>query len=151
MSRPIFHLSFPVRDLARTRAFYCELLGARVGREHTAWMDLFLWGHQLTVQLRPDEVPTYPDRGRRHFGVILSWERWEDQVRELERRGVRFRSDPRVEYEGTDREQAKVWLEDPDGYAIEIKAYRNVASVFGGAAGYADEPVAPDPPRRDES
>ena len=33
MSRPRFHLAFPVSDLEATRSFYCELLGASVGRE----------------------------------------------------------------------------------------------------------------------
>ena len=55
-TRHVFHLAFPVRDLAQARAFYVERLGARVGREGDAWLDILLWGHQITLHERPDEV-----------------------------------------------------------------------------------------------
>lgn len=29
---PIFHLSFPVRNLDETKQFYCKVLGASIGR-----------------------------------------------------------------------------------------------------------------------
>jgi extradiol dioxygenase family protein len=47
MTPPRFHLAFPVRDIASTRAFYEGLLGATVGREAERWIDFDFWGHQI--------------------------------------------------------------------------------------------------------
>ena len=38
MSGAIFHLSLPVRDLAETRAFYCDVLGAVPGIATAQWI-----------------------------------------------------------------------------------------------------------------
>jgi extradiol dioxygenase family protein len=54
--RYIFHLSFPVLDLQQTRDFYVETLGADVGRESDEWLDILIWGHQITLQCLPDAV-----------------------------------------------------------------------------------------------
>jgi extradiol dioxygenase family protein len=37
----------------------------------------FLWGHQITFRLRPDEVLAPDQQGKRHFGVVLPWAEWE--------------------------------------------------------------------------
>jgi hypothetical protein len=55
-SRHIFHLSIPVADLAAAKRFYVDVLEAQVGRENEEWLDILLWGHQITLQRRPDEV-----------------------------------------------------------------------------------------------
>ncbi len=34
MQRAIFHLSFPVRDLAAAKVFYCDFPGASIGRDN---------------------------------------------------------------------------------------------------------------------
>ena len=36
---PLFHLAFPVRDIAEARAFYGGLLGCPEGRSSAAWVD----------------------------------------------------------------------------------------------------------------
>ena len=52
MERHIFHLSIPVSELAVAKKFYVEALGATVGRENADWLDILLWGHQITLQHR---------------------------------------------------------------------------------------------------
>ena len=82
MSKPRFHLAFPVNDIETTRAFYVECLGAKVGREDTRWIDFDFWGHQLSAHLAEasDPIPTNAVDGEqvpcRHFGVILSLKDW---------------------------------------------------------------------------
>ena len=82
MTRPRFHLAFPVRDLEATRTFYCERLGATVGREAPRWIDFDFWGHQLSAHLVDDmeTVATNAVDGEavpaRHFGVILGMPEW---------------------------------------------------------------------------
>lgn len=51
--RPMFHLALPVADLAAAERFYVGVLGARVGRASGAWLDILLWGPQLTLHQQP--------------------------------------------------------------------------------------------------
>lgn len=123
--RPIFHLSFPVRDLDEAIAFYSNL-GGIVGRRATGWADVALFGAQLTLQRAPEDVLRPMPRSR-HFGATLPWQDWEDLVGRL----ADFVEDPSVDYADTEREQAKAMIADPSGNLIEIKAYRRPAAVLG--------------------
>ena len=83
MNIPRFHLAFPVMDLQSTKVFYTKVLGCNLGRESNKWIDFNLYGHQIVAHFSPDEcVKTNANKvdgdliPSRHFGVILSWERW---------------------------------------------------------------------------
>jgi len=56
MTFPRFHLAFPVTNLQLARQFYVEVLGCRVGRESTSWIDFDFFGHQITAHLSPKEA-----------------------------------------------------------------------------------------------
>lgn len=130
--RPIFHLSFPVRDLDESIAFYVGELGAVVGRREAAWADVALFGAQLTLQQQPGDIPDPMPRSR-HFGATLSWREWEDLTGRLSE----FIEGPRTDHGGTEREQAKAMIADPSGNLIELKAYRDPAAVLRGLAAEA--------------
>lgn len=133
---PRFHLAFPVTDLPATRAFYVDVLGCRVGRTDTRWVDLDLYGHQLSAHLvdraalpahNPvdgDEVPVP------HFGVILPWEAWHALADRLRAAGTTFVIEPRIRFAGEVGEQATMFFQDPSGNSLEFKAFRDDASVF---------------------
>ena len=55
-STPLFHLAFPVHDLAQSRAFYGDLLGCPEGRSSESWVDFNFFAHQLVAHLAPDET-----------------------------------------------------------------------------------------------
>jgi extradiol dioxygenase family protein len=131
MKRHIFHLSIPVADLADAKRFYVEVLGARVGREKADWIDVLLWGHQITLQGRPEEVLPLAKQGKRHFGVVLPWSEWEAETARIERSGEGILDKSRIEMKGTEDEHAKLYLHDPSGNVIELKAYRNVERTLG--------------------
>lgn len=131
MNQPIFHLSFPVLDLGAAKTFYCNVLGAIVGRDNGHWADIVLFGHQLTLHHRPSEVLAPDQRGVRHFGVILPWQEWVSLGTKLESQGCTFVRPPTVSGSGTEQEHGKMLLCDPSDNLIEIKAYRNVAAVLG--------------------
>jgi uncharacterized protein len=120
-----FHLSIPVADLEVARAFYERVLGARTGRITDQWIDVILFGHQITLQARPDAVLALSEQGGRHFGVILPWAEWAAMAEALERRGVEFVQAPHRIAEGTPDEHAKFYLADPSDNLIEIKTYRD--------------------------
>src|ERR1044071_2282943 len=80
----LFHLAFPVRDLAEARAFYGGLLGCPEGRSSPEWVDFDFFGHQIVAHLAPGASKgggTNPVDGEnvpvRHFGALLTLEAWE--------------------------------------------------------------------------
>jgi uncharacterized protein len=121
----IFHLSFPVHDLDEAIAFYLTL-GGVPGRRETGWADVALFNAQLTLQAIPEDV-LQPMPRSRHFGATLPWDDWEQLVARL----ASFVEGPRIDYAGTDREQAKAMIADPSGNLIELKAYRRPSVVLG--------------------
>jgi uncharacterized protein len=127
--RYVFHLSIPVSDLAQAKDFYINVLGAEVGRENAEWLDILLWGHQITLQHKPIEVLPIERQGKRHFGVILPWAEWENQAARIRAKGFRFLSEPVVLLKGTTDEQAKFYLADPSNNVIEVKAYKDMSST----------------------
>jgi extradiol dioxygenase family protein len=134
---PLFHLAFPVHDLAEARRFYGELLGCHEGRSSDHWIDFDFYGHQIVAHLAPersslaarnavdgDEVPVP------HFGVILSMPAWHELAARLRAAGVRFVIEPHVRFQGQVGEQATMFFFDPSGNALEIKAFEDMGQVF---------------------
>ena len=128
--RHIFHLSIPVSELASAKRFYVEVLGASIGRENDQWLDILLWGHQITLQHRPLEVLPPRQQGKRHFGVVLPWDAWEQEAERIRATGAPFMAEPAVFRSGTAEEQAKFYLSDPSHNVIEVKAYRDVGHAL---------------------
>lgn len=137
MAQPLFHLAFPVTDLAKARAFYGGLLGCPEGRSSKDWVDFNFYGHQIVAHLAPqeaghratsavdgDEVPV------RHFGLILSMKDWEALADKLKKAGTRFVIEPHVRFKGQVGEQATMFLLDPCGNALEFKAFGDLSQVF---------------------
>jgi uncharacterized protein len=112
--RRVFHLSIPVAELAAAK-----------------WLDVLLWGHQITLQRRPDEVLPLDKPGKRHFGVVLPWSEWEREAKRIKSLGASFLEEPAVFMKGTDQEPAKFYLKDPSRNVIEVKAYKNVEQTPG--------------------
>ena len=137
MTRPRFHLAFPVRDLAEARAFYGDLLGCAEGRSSPDWIDFDFHGHQIVAHLAPDEIghrQTSAVDGEqvpvRHFGVILSLEAWQDLANRLQAAGTQFIIAPQVRFKGQPGEQATMFLLDPCGNALEFKAFKDMGQLF---------------------
>jgi extradiol dioxygenase family protein len=128
--RHIFHLSFPVFDLESSRRFYLDVMGAQVGRVNPEWMDILIWGHQITLHCLPNDVLTKDRLGKRHFGVVLPWKEWEQLAVEIKQRDGIFMKEPEVLLAGTHEEQGKYFMEDPSYNVIEIKSYRNFPATF---------------------
>lgn len=129
MNKPIFHLSFPVSDLEQSISFYVETLGATVGRRTETFIDVYLFGAQVTLQNDPANV-LHPMPRTRHFGATIDWGEWEKIWAQV------AGSDTVVEvaqasYVGEPIEQIKFMIVDPSGNFIELKAYRHPEKVLG--------------------
>jgi len=137
ITRPPFHLAFPVHDLAAARAFYGGLLGCREGRSSSTWVDFDLFGHQIVAHLAPGRcgIEAYnPVDGHDvpvpHFGVVLSILDWEQLAARLKSAGVQFIIEPGIRFKGEVGEQATLFLLDPSGNALEFKAFADPARLF---------------------
>lgn len=136
MTRPRFHLAFPVQNIEETRTFYVDCLGATVGREDTRWIDFDFWGHQISAHLSEDAAPiaTNAVDGEqvpcRHFGVILEMNAWAELEQRLRHHEVRFLIEPCVRFKGEPGEQATMFLLDPSGNALEFKAFAEDEQIF---------------------
>jgi extradiol dioxygenase family protein len=43
-----FHLSLPCKDTEKTKEFYTKILKVNVGRSTNTWLDIDLFGNQVT-------------------------------------------------------------------------------------------------------
>ncbi len=135
MTRP-FHLALPTKDLKSTEAFYVDKLNCKIGRRDTTWIDFDLYGHQLVfhqtgitllsainpVDRKSVSVP--------HFGVILSMSEWKLLSERLTQTDMNFLIEPYVRFEDTPGEQATMFFEDNNGYAVEMKAFKTDEMIF---------------------
>jgi uncharacterized protein len=136
MSRPRFHLAFPVRDLSEARRFYGGLLGCPEGRSSPEWVDFDFYGHQIVAHLCEPGAQTATNDvdGEnvpvRHFGVIMELPEWEAVTTRLRTAGVAFVIEPQVRFKGLPGEQATCFFLDPSGNALELKAFADDSMVF---------------------
>lgn len=137
-----FHLAFPVRDLETTREFYLGVLGCREGRSSDQWVDFDLLGHQIVAhQVGADQQASDgPDAGANavdghsvpvpHFGIVMSWDQWQDFSERLKTANVEFVIEPHIRFPGEVGEQATMFFRDPSGNALEFKAFRDPNQLF---------------------
>ena len=133
----LFHLAFPVRDIAEARQFYGELIGCAEGRSSANWVDFNFYGHQLVAHLAPDECghkATSAVDGHevpvRHFGAIISLAEWEALAARLRAANMEFVIEPYIRFKGEVGEQATMFFLDPSGNALEFKAFADLSQVF---------------------
>lgn len=131
-STTLFHLAFPVADIAQTKTFYVEGLGCELGRENASSVILNLYGHQIVAHL--SEEPLMPQRGiyPRHFGLIFHQEAdWQALVDRAQQRGLSFYQQPKRRFAGAPLEHLTFFLQDPFHNLLEFKYYCHPEAIFG--------------------
>jgi extradiol dioxygenase family protein len=135
----LFHFSFAVNDLDRARTFYGGLLGCPEGRKLPGRADFNFFGHHIVAHLNPDEVVGEQSaklRGEgggtplRHFGAVVSLEKFDEIEQRLKKAGADFIIPPAVRQVGTVREQKLMTCRDGCGNAIEFKGLRSITDVY---------------------
>ena len=134
---PLFHLAFPVRDIAEARGFYGDLLGCPEGRSAPDWVDFDFYGHQVVAHLAPQECGAASTNAVdgdavpvRHFGAILSMDQWQTLADKLNAVGTRFIIEPHIRFKGEVGEQATMFFLDPSGNALEFKSFADMSQIF---------------------
>ena len=134
-----FHLAIPVFDVALAREFYRDEFGLEEGRSSDTWVDFNFYGHQLVIHQHPitsdqKTVTTNPVDGHDvpvpHFGVVLTWDQWEQLAQRLKERNIKFIIEPYIRFEGQVGEQATMFFHDPCGNALEFKAFKDMGQLF---------------------
>ena len=136
MASRAFHHAFLVRDLDETRRFYVDLLGCVEGRSTQTWVDLDLFGNQLTAHLGTPPPPANVGKvdgivvPLPHFGAVVSFDEYERLAARLTAAGVEFVVTPRIRYPGQSGEQGTFFFFDPSGNALEFKAFHRPEEMF---------------------
>lgn len=132
-----FHLSLPCLNVEETKSFYIDNIGAVSGRQNQNWIDINLFGHQITFTQAGKfdfNNPNYVFEGKIlpsfHFGVIIDEATWKAVYAKLN-----ANPDLEVVTEATflqDKagEHASFFIMDPNGFMLEFKTFKNVEDVF---------------------
>lgn len=132
-----FHLAIPVKNLELCRTFYRDIIQCIEGRSDTHWVDFNFFGHQLVIHQKDDFTPqqiSNPVDGQDvpvpHFGVVLSMYDWEKLSERLKKNGTKFIIEPTIRFKGKPGEQATLFFKDPEGNALEFKAFKDLGQLF---------------------
>lgn len=132
MNPVLFHLAFPVTDIAQTKEYYVGGLGCEIGRETRHAAILNLYGHQLVAHTTKE--PLTPQKGiyPRHFGLIFTVEAdWEALLERVQQKQLSFYEEPKLRFSGQLTEHRTFFLEDPFYNLMEFKFYRDREAIFG--------------------
>ena len=132
-----FHLAIPVKNLNLCRTFYREVLSCIEGRSDKHWVDFNFFGHQLVIHQKdgfePNSISNSVDGHNvpvPHFGVVLSWNDWQELATKLEQKNINFVIKPRIRFKGEIGEQATMFFNDPEGNALEFKSFKDINQLF---------------------
>ena len=132
-----FNLAIPVKNLELCRTFYRDIIQCIEGRSDTHWVDFNFFGHQLVIHQKDNFIPqqiSNPVDGKDvpvpHFGVVLSMNEWRKLSERLKENGTKFIIEPTIRFKGKPGEQATLFFKDPEGNALEFKAFKDLSQLF---------------------
>lgn len=132
MNQTLFHLAFPVTDIAQAKEFYVNGLGCVAGRETHHALIVNLYGHQLVAHVTKEHLAPQQGIYPRHFGLIFTSESdWEILLERVLSRQLLFREEPKHRFPGSSLEHRTFFLEDPFYNLMEFKYYRHAEAIFG--------------------
>ncbi|MFB2923788.1 MULTISPECIES: VOC family protein [Aerosakkonema] len=132
MNEVLFHLAFPVTDIAQTKAFYADGLGCQIGRESPNSVILNLYGHQIVAHATKEAVTPQKGIYPRHFGLVFTSEAdWEALLERAKEKNLSFYQEAKRRFVGLPTEHRTFFLEDPFHNLLEFKYYCHASAIFG--------------------
>ena len=132
----LFHLSMPCTNVEETKMFYLGTIGASLGRYSNNWVDINLFGHQITFTQAGKfnfSNPNYVFEGKIlpsfHFGVILDLDTWTGIYTKLNKLDLQLVAQSTF-LENKSGEHLSFFVKDPNGYMLEFKSFKAEDSVF---------------------
>ena len=131
-----FHMSLPCLSIKETKSFYVNSIGAAVGRHTQNWIDINLFGHQITF-IKSGKFdfnnPNYVFEGKIlpsfHFGVIVDSMAWKKIYANLKEAGLELVTETTF-LEGKTGQHASYFVQDPNGYMLEFKCFKKPNETF---------------------
>ena len=131
-----FHLALPCKNVEETKVFYRDTIMASLGRNTEKWLDVNLFGNQLTFTQAGDftfdfknyklddyVLPSF------HFGVIVPVNTWGEIYTRLFKMDLEITTEATF-MQGKRGEHLSFFVQDPNGYMIEFKSFKDVDDVF---------------------
>lgn len=131
-----FHLALPCNNIDKTKKFYQNTLGAKLGRSSDSWADINLYGNQITFtaagsfdfeyksyRLGEHILPSF------HFGIVIDSEPWQKLHDYLVKSDLDV-TDGLNFFKGKKGEHRSFFVKDPNGYMVEFKSFKNPEAVF---------------------
>ncbi|GGA19553.1 VOC family protein [Okeania sp. KiyG1] len=132
MNQVLFHLAFPVNDIAQTKKFYADGLGCEIGRESPNSVILNLYGNQIVAHVAKDTLEPQKGIYPRHFGLVFTLESdWEALLERAEKNNLKFYQQPKRRFTNSPLEHRTFFLEDPFHNLLEFKYYCHSEAIFG--------------------
>lgn len=130
-----FHMSLPCLSIKETKNFYTSI-GASVGRATQSWLDINLFGHQITF-IKAGKFnfnsPNYVFEGKIlpsfHFGVIIDLETWNAIYSKLKDKDLELVDQTTFLKDGVG-EHASFFVKDPNDYMLEFKNFKKAEDIF---------------------
>ena len=131
-----FHLALPCKNTEETKIFYVDIIGAVLGRSTEKWLDINLFGNQLTFtqagefafdfksyKLDDYILPSF------HFGVIVTVDTWGALYTKPFQMDLEVTTEATF-MEGKIGEHLSFFVQDPNGYMLEFKSFKDSEEVF---------------------
>lgn len=132
----LFHLSLPCNSIVGTKKFYVDTIGASLGRYANNWVDINLFGHQVTfTQVGKFDFtnPNYAFEGKVlssfHFGIILDIDTWRQIYSRLTNKNLELTTQTTF-LKNKPGEHLSFFVKDPNGYMLEFKSFKDTAEIF---------------------
>ncbi len=136
MKKAPFHLSLPCTSISKTEDFYVDVIGAGLGRHTPRWLDIDLFGNQITFtkagnfnfeyrsyKFEDSVLPSF------HFGVIVDRDIWDTIYNRLMASEYEITTEVTFLKEKTG-EHVSFFIRDPNGHMVEFKSFRNPKEMF---------------------
>ena len=132
----LFHLSLPCKNLVETKTFYVDTIGADLGRYANNWVDINLFGHQVTfTQVGKFNFanPSYSFEGKLlssfHFGLIFDIVTWNKIYSELNNSSLELTTQTTF-LKNKPGEHVSFFVKDPNEYMLEFKSFKEINETF---------------------
>jgi len=129
-------MSLPCLSVKETKSFYINNIGATYGRNTQNWIDINLFGHQITfIKAKKFNFnnPNYIFEGKIlpsfHFGVIVDYDAWKKVYAKLQGYELDLVTESTYLKDQLG-EHASFFVKDPNGYMIEFKTFKESKDIF---------------------
>ncbi len=136
MKNSPFHLALPCLSISKTEDFYVSLLGANLGRNASRWLDIDLFGNQITFtkagnfsfsfktyKFEDTVLPSF------HFGVVVDNGTWDQLYTKLSNSDYEHTKEV-VFLKDKTGEHKSFFIQDPNGHNVEFKCFSNPKEIF---------------------